>query len=259
MYSIDELPTSSTNAPVEKSRQSLGKRPSLGSTKRPSSSEASKPKRRRTTDKIERTSKAEVPDWESARPQWEQELDDSQARIQMNQGVRSPWAAVNQPAPPQAQAPVPVPAQQPSNGINGARNDFQYPPERRVSGGGWAAVNQPVAPPPPPPPPPPQPLRNHYYADAVSNVAGHQSNGADYPTSGLLPQGIPTAPQSNINLEQRKRDAMSPNDDESPALIDTLPKNKQRHLYGLISGLQGGIQHLQSELDALKKAFGIED
>lgn len=41
------------------------------------------------------------------------------------------------------------------------------------------------------------------------------------------------------------------------ALIDTLPKNKQRQVYGLVSGLQGGIEHLQRELDSLKRALGI--
>ncbi|TQS36120.1 hypothetical protein Golomagni_03440 [Golovinomyces magnicellulatus] len=42
-------------------------------------------------------------------------------------------------------------------------------------------------------------------------------------------------------------------------IIDTLPKGKQRQVYGLISGIQGGIDHLQRELNLLKNALGIND
>lgn len=42
-------------------------------------------------------------------------------------------------------------------------------------------------------------------------------------------------------------------------LIDTLPKAKQRQVYGLMSGIQGGIDHLQRELNSLKNALGIDD
>ncbi|PQE31299.1 hypothetical protein CJF32_00001903 [Rutstroemia sp. NJR-2017a WRK4] len=43
------------------------------------------------------------------------------------------------------------------------------------------------------------------------------------------------------------------------SLMEILPKNKQRHIYGIISGIQGGIDHLNRELDALKKVLGIDD
>lgn len=43
------------------------------------------------------------------------------------------------------------------------------------------------------------------------------------------------------------------------AVIDSLPKNKQRQVYGVLSGLQAGIEHLQRELDGLKRALGVED
>ena len=48
-------------------------------------------------------------------------------------------------------------------------------------------------------------------------------------------------------------------EERSGALIDILPKSKQRQVYGLISGLQGGIENLQRELDSLKKVLGIDD
>ncbi|KAH8656172.1 hypothetical protein BGZ60DRAFT_417937 [Tricladium varicosporioides] len=41
-------------------------------------------------------------------------------------------------------------------------------------------------------------------------------------------------------------------------VIDLLPKSKQRHIYGLISGLQGGIDHLQKQLNMLKNSLGID-
>ncbi|CCD55290.1 hypothetical protein BofuT4_P156860.1 [Botrytis cinerea T4] len=42
-------------------------------------------------------------------------------------------------------------------------------------------------------------------------------------------------------------------------LIETLPKRKQLQLMGIISGLQGGIDNIQRELNALKKTLGVED
>ena len=45
----------------------------------------------------------------------------------------------------------------------------------------------------------------------------------------------------------------------STPMIDTLPKAKQRQIFSVISGLQGGIDHLQKQLDALKALLGIDD
>jgi hypothetical protein len=45
----------------------------------------------------------------------------------------------------------------------------------------------------------------------------------------------------------------------STPIIDSLPKPKQRHIYSLISGLQGGIDHLEKQLSSLKALLGIED
>ncbi|KAF7879954.1 uncharacterized protein EAF02_007591 [Botrytis sinoallii] len=42
-------------------------------------------------------------------------------------------------------------------------------------------------------------------------------------------------------------------------LIETLPKRKQLQLMGIISGLQGGIDNIQRELNTLKKTLGVED
>ncbi|RDW79607.1 hypothetical protein BP6252_04245 [Coleophoma cylindrospora] len=54
-------------------------------------------------------------------------------------------------------------------------------------------------------------------------------------------------------------DAIPSNLVEAPmSLIDTLPKKHQRNIYGIMSGLQAGIGHLQKELDNLKKTLGIE-
>ena len=136
-----------------------------------------------------------APEWERTRPQWEQELGDSQ---HMNSG-RSAWATVNSQLPP--------------SGINTIRT---IPQEQR----GWAAV---TALPPP---------RSY---NSTPNTNGYQQN-----------------------VEQGVREA-TVMDGDGVALIDTLPKSKQRQVYGLVSGLQNGIQGLQRELDALKKALGIDE
>jgi hypothetical protein len=41
-------------------------------------------------------------------------------------------------------------------------------------------------------------------------------------------------------------------------VIDMMPKSKQRHIYGIVSGLQGGIDHLQKQLNLLKSSLGID-
>ncbi|KAH7313060.1 hypothetical protein BKA65DRAFT_151257 [Rhexocercosporidium sp. MPI-PUGE-AT-0058] len=43
------------------------------------------------------------------------------------------------------------------------------------------------------------------------------------------------------------------------SVIDSLPKAKQRELYGIISQCQGGIDHLQRQLESLKSLLGIDD
>jgi len=45
----------------------------------------------------------------------------------------------------------------------------------------------------------------------------------------------------------------------STPVIDTLPKPKQRQIYSIVSGLQGGIDHLQKQLDSLKTFLGVDD
>ncbi|KAH7384866.1 hypothetical protein BKA64DRAFT_711986 [Cadophora sp. MPI-SDFR-AT-0126] len=45
----------------------------------------------------------------------------------------------------------------------------------------------------------------------------------------------------------------------SLSVIDSLPRAKQRELYGIISQCQGGIDNLQRQLSSLKYALGIDD
>ena len=161
----------------------------------------------------------EVPEWESARPQWEQELGISQARQQTSDlVVGQPWATVNHPATSQNLKPA-------GNGHNGASpfpsHTFEHP-----SSIGWATVNQP----------------SRTTPVLQTNNAG-ESNGSSL----------------RRNLEQEVHEETVGNEEGSVALIDTLPKNKQRQVYGLVSGIQGGIEHLQRELDSLKRALGIDD
>ncbi|PMD47597.1 hypothetical protein L207DRAFT_551109 [Hyaloscypha variabilis F] len=172
-------------------------------------SEGPQSKRRRVTDPI--------PEWESARPQWEQELGDSQARQHMNEIIQRPWTTVNSPAT------MPIPTSQTMNEMNSPGTGPPRTLEQRNSMA-WASVNQPT------------PLVGPQTYERAASTAG-----------------------SHRNLEQARREETVINEEGSSALIDALPKSKQRQVYGLISGLQGGIEHLQRELDSLKRALGIDD
>jgi hypothetical protein len=210
---IDEVASPNTNANTTTITPVA--RPSLNANQQPLSQPSS------TGPSAKRRKKNTVPGWESARPQWEQELGDSHVRQQMNQiiPVQRPWAPVN--------APVSTPTSHPMmNGMNGTGS---APTTIRPSNSmGWATVNQPVA------TPAPQTFRN-----------GLESNGSSY--------------RNSVGVDQGRRESTAPNEEGSEALIDMLPKNKQRQVYGLVSGLQGGIEHLQRELDSLKRALGIDD
>jgi len=188
------------------------------------------PKRRRTN---------EVPEWENTRPQWQQVLGDSHARQQMNESVltQRPWTTVNAPAPP-------VNVQMPTRNVNGSRG-----PQRNMVGQPtmtWAAVNQPtVAPAPAPaPPPPPAPAP----AAVLPPTPLPINNGMRNNDNGL-----------RWNAEQERREGTEGQEEGSKALIDTFQNPKKRKIYGVISGLQSGIEHLQRELDSLKRLLGIDD
>lgn len=167
-------------------------------------------KRRKTDDT--------VPEWESARPQWEQELGES-ARQQLNQIVDRSWASIN------ANSPAGMTGAHPMlNGMNGSAARPQAGNNNRNNSLSWASVNQPNA------------------------MSGQQfGNGGEGNAAGF-----------RINMEQGRSEDTIPNEDGSAA-IDALPKQKQRQVFGLVSGLQGGIEHLQRELNSLKRALGIDD
>lgn len=143
------------------------------------SNDGSQAKRRRTDL---------IPEWESARPQWEQELGESQARQHINEIVQRPWTTVNSPAT--------MPTPQTMNDMNGSVTVPPRPVEQRNSMG-WATVNQPA----------PVPA-SQTYDRSDSNGGGFRS------------------------MEQTKREETVINEEGSTALIDTLPKSKQRQVYG---------------------------
>ena len=88
-------------------------------------------KRRKTDDT--------VPEWESARPQWEQELGES-ARQQLNQIVDRSWASIN------ANSPAGMTGAHPMlNGMNGSAARPQAGNNNRNNSLSWASVNQPNA------------------------------------------------------------------------------------------------------------------
>lgn len=208
-------PTNTPGAPVTN-----GQDPTLQRTP----SNGPKPKRRRKNNVVSNIAPTPsnppnpVPDWESHRPQWEQELGNSHVQHQMKDIVQRPWATVNPSAPSQT-TPMMV------NGANGAGSGAPNSIER-PSPLSWSAVNQ-----------------NSPAPGAPAFGNGGDSNGGNY----------------QMNTEQGRGEESTTNDDGSAALIDTMPKHKQRQVYGLVSGLQGGIEHLQKELNSLKRALGIDD
>ena len=133
-----------------------------------------------------------LPEWESARPRWEQELGDSQARQHMNEIVQRPWTTVNSPAT------MPIPTSQPMNDMNSLGTLPSRTIEQRNSMG-WATVNQPTS------------LPGSQKYERASSTAG-----------------------SFRNLEQVRREDTVINEEGSVPLIDTLPKSKQRQVYGQV-------------------------
>ncbi len=45
---------------------------------------------------------------------------------------------------------------------------------------------------------------------------------------------------------------------QSTSIIEGLPKGKQRQIYGLVSGLENGIQNLHTNLESLKSLMGMD-
>jgi hypothetical protein len=90
------------------------------------------------------------------------------------------------------------------------------------------------------------------YKPAVNSLI-RATNGLSSPSSAAL---TPSLRQSS--RFQPSREESSRVGGQQTALIDTLPKMKQRQIFGLISGIQGGIDHLQKQLNLLQAAMGIE-
>lgn len=163
------------------------------------------------------------------------------------------WASVNHPT----QSPG-----TPGNGVNGS-NGNPYPPQNHYGppvppgpphppATGWATINhhtphaQTQYPPHPQAQPPPH-TRNYIPLQQPPPVQPLAQNGGEVHANG-----------SRRNVDQERRESTIGNDDGA-FVIDNMPKHKQRQVYGIISGIQGGLDHLQRELDALKKSLGIDD
>ena len=91
---------------------------------------------------------------------------------------------------------------------------------------------------------------------------GYRDTVLNNPTNLLSP--TPPSEQESCTQLPRKspvaRGGGLPQSDGSQpvALIDTFPRSKQRQIFGLISGIQGGIDHLQRQLILLQTSLGIE-
>ncbi|KAJ8071779.1 hypothetical protein OCU04_002093 [Sclerotinia nivalis] len=123
--------------------------------------------------------------------------------------------------------------------------------------------------PPPPPPPPPQAQPQHgrpqpqfqvqpntvppnAFGGFVDQQNGRMSNGLTTSQPAKKVKQLPPYQPTFVTTPSGLSFASAP-------LIETLPKRKQLQLMGIISGLQGGIDNIQRELNQLKKTLGVED
>ncbi|EDN93924.1 predicted protein [Sclerotinia sclerotiorum 1980 UF-70] len=122
---------------------------------------------------------------------------------------------------------------------------------------------------PPPPPPPPQAQLQHgqpqpqfqvqpsttppnAFGGFVDQQNGRMSNGLSTSQPPKKVKQLPPYQPTFVTTPSGLSFASAP-------LIETLPKRKQLQLMGIISGLQGGIDNIQRELNQLKKTLGVED
>ncbi|CAD6449432.1 a413592f-2c14-45d7-99ff-c38f2ef99aa2 [Sclerotinia trifoliorum] len=121
----------------------------------------------------------------------------------------------------------------------------------------------------PPPPPPPQAQQQHgrpqpqfqvqpntippnAFGGFVDQQNGRMSNGLATSQPPKKVKQLPPYQPTFVTTPSGLSFASAP-------LIETLPKRKQLQLMGIISGLQGGIDNIQRELNQLKKTLGVED
>lgn len=77
----------------------------------------------------------------------------------------------------------------------------------------------------------------------------------------------PPTPASEPPIQTQAQPPSRPQNLESPemSLIDSIPRKKQKQIFGIIGGLQSGIrsvrqqaENLQKQLDILQSALGID-
>jgi len=83
------------------------------------------------------------------------------------------------------------------------------------------------------------------------------------PSTPALPAPIQQAYQHTTQQQRpytpvRPGSSRESNKEPTAPTIDMLPKSKQKHVYAIVSGLQGGIDHLKKQLHLLKSSLGID-
>jgi hypothetical protein len=200
-----------------------------------------------------------------------------QQHQQLQQLQQQPQLQQQQPPPPPHTNGVTITLPPPNPQVHAHANPI---PSRSPMG--WATVNQQQH------RPHHVPLPSYPLERSVSNGVSHAASATNGNTNGHshgLGLGITSAatpaarngttlpsfpaPLSGPHEDRRavpqpprtasREDTSGPDAINGLALIDTLPKTKQRQVYGVISGLQAGIEQLQRELGALKKSLGVGD
>lgn len=194
-------------------------------------------KRRKTTASVVKPSN-EIRQWQITRPLWEQELGDA-SRQELDIGQRN-WATINpHPITPTMAQPLVIE-------MNSTGTEAFSTLENTENSINWSSVNQ-----------QPQSLQPPPSSGPVLSVTSTSSTCTTSNTKSNFEKntGVRFHPDASL----RKSTVPTQAEEISLPLIDTLPKGKQRQVYGLVSGIQGGLDHLQRELNSLKRALGIND
>lgn len=98
------------------------------------------------------------------------------------------------------------------------------------------------------------PYRTPYHNEGPKSNA---SGSSPWDAINIIRQIVPKKEPEDLSPATTLRQDPAKNVQE-PHAIDTFPKAKQRQIYGLISGLQGGIDNLEKQLGSLKTLLGID-
>lgn len=95
------------------------------------------------------------------------------------------------------------------------------------------------------------------WAARSSSQNGSRPSGGFTPVQSTTPQAARPQPTPSLSVPAPPPVTRNESMGSDTPVIDTLPKIRQRQIYSVISGMQGGIDHLEKQLSSLKALLGI--